>query len=39
MSQLMNAIFRVDGNRVETSPNAAGPWDASMSMARRRRRW
>src|SRR3954451_20023579 len=26
----MNAIYRVDGNRVETSPNSAGPWDASM---------
>jgi hypothetical protein len=26
----MNAIYRIDGNRVETSPNAAGPWDASM---------
>jgi hypothetical protein len=30
MSQLMDAIFRIDGNRAETSPNAAGPWDASM---------
>ena len=26
----MDAIYRVDGNRAETSPNAAGPWDASM---------
>ena len=26
----MKAIFRIDGNRVETSPNAAGPWDATM---------
>jgi hypothetical protein len=26
----MDAIYRVDGNRVETSPNSAGPWDASM---------
>jgi acyl-coenzyme A thioesterase PaaI-like protein len=26
----MNAIFRVDGNRVVTSPNAAGPWDPGM---------
>src|ERR1700710_651560 len=26
----MDAIFRIDGNRAETSPNAAGPWDASM---------
>jgi hypothetical protein len=26
----MNAIYRVDGNRVETSPKSAGPWDASM---------
>src|SRR4030081_2451872 len=26
----MDAIFRVDGNRVVTSPNAAGPWDARM---------
>ena len=23
----MNAIYRVDGNRVVTSPNAAGPWE------------
>jgi hypothetical protein len=26
----MNAIYRVDGDRAETSPNAAGPWDSSM---------
>ena len=26
----MNAIYRIDGSRVETSPNAAGPWDATM---------
>jgi hypothetical protein len=26
----MEAIFRVDGNNVVTSPNAAGPWDPSM---------
>src|ERR1700681_1436626 len=26
----MNAIFRVDGNRVVTSPDAAGPWDPGM---------
>jgi Thioesterase-like superfamily len=26
----MDAIYRVDGNRAETSPNAAGPWDATM---------
>jgi len=26
----MDAIFRVDGNRVLSSPNAAGPWDPSM---------
>jgi hypothetical protein len=26
----MDAIFRVDGNRVVTSPNAAGPWDPGM---------
>jgi hypothetical protein len=26
----MDAIFRVDGNRVVTSPNAAGPWDRGM---------
>ena len=27
---VMDAIYRVDGNRVVTSPNAAGPWDARM---------
>src|SRR5215212_5860923 len=26
----MDAIFRVDGNSVLTSPNAAGPWDPTM---------
>ena len=26
----MDAIYRVDGNRVLTSPYAAGPWDSSM---------
>jgi hypothetical protein len=26
----MQAIFRVDGGRVEVSPNAAGPWDPRM---------
>jgi acyl-CoA thioesterase len=26
----MDAIYRVDGNRVITSPDAAGPWDAGM---------
>src|SRR5277367_4428147 len=26
----MEAIFRVDGNRVAVSPNAAGPWDPTM---------
>jgi hypothetical protein len=26
----MNAIYRVDGNRVLTSPHAAGPWDVTM---------
>src|SRR5438552_18120304 len=26
----MDAIFRVDGHRVTTSPNAAGPWDPNM---------
>jgi hypothetical protein len=26
----VDAIYRVDGNRVVTSPNAAGPWDARM---------
>jgi hypothetical protein len=26
----MDAIYRVDGNRVITGPNAAGPWDPRM---------
>jgi acyl-CoA thioesterase superfamily protein len=26
----MEAIFRVDGTKVEVSPNAAGPWDPLM---------
>jgi hypothetical protein len=26
----MEAIFRVDGNNVVTSPHAAGPWDPTM---------
>src|ERR1700674_4109213 len=26
----MDAIYRVSGNRVVTSPDAAGPWDISM---------
>src|SRR5580704_4503627 len=26
----MEAIFRVDGGRVEVGPNAAGPWDPHM---------
>jgi hypothetical protein len=26
----MEAIFRIDGNRVEVSPKAAGPWDPRM---------
>ena len=26
----MAAIYRVEGNRIETSPNSAGPWDATM---------
>jgi hypothetical protein len=26
----MEAVFRVDGGRVEVSPNAAGPWDPRM---------
>src|SRR5713226_7241306 len=26
----MDSIFRVTGNRVVTSPDAAGPWDARM---------
>src|SRR3954447_23973921 len=29
-SHPMDAIFRVDGNNVVTSPFAAGPWDPSM---------
>jgi hypothetical protein len=28
--RLPDAIYRVDGDRVATSPNAAGPWDARM---------
>src|SRR3954452_4480933 len=27
---MMDAIFSVNGDRVVTSPNAAGPWDSSM---------
>jgi acyl-coenzyme A thioesterase PaaI-like protein len=27
---MMEAIYRVDGHRVVTSPDAAGPWDAGM---------
>ena len=27
---MMDAIYRVDGHRVVTSPDAAGPWDAGM---------
>ena len=27
---LTDAIYRVDGNRVIPSPNAAGPWDPRM---------
>ena len=27
---VMDAIYRVEGNRVVTSPDAAGPWDAQM---------
>jgi hypothetical protein len=30
MALAMSAIFRVDGNSVVTSPNAAGPWDRRM---------
>ena len=30
ISPPMDAIFRVDGNNVVTSPFAAGPWDPSM---------
>src|ERR1700727_127553 len=26
----MQAIYRVEGNRVTTSPDAAGPWDPGM---------
>src|ERR1700732_3748961 len=26
----LDAIYRVEGDRVVTSPNAAGPWDAGM---------
>ena len=26
----MEAIFRVDGDRVKSSPDAAGPWDPTM---------
>jgi hypothetical protein len=26
----MEAVYRVDGNRVEVSNNAAGPWDPRM---------
>jgi len=26
----MEAIYRVDGNRVVTSPHAAGPWDSPI---------
>src|SRR6201994_1536400 len=26
----MDAIYRVDGNRVISSPDAAGPWDPGM---------
>src|SRR5947209_18093712 len=29
-TSLMDAVFRVDGNDVVTSPHAAGPWDPSM---------
>ena len=35
----MNAIYRVDGNNVVTSPDAAGPWDRACSTVRRRPRW
>src|SRR5665647_276558 len=27
---MIEAIYRVDGHRVVTSPDAAGPWDAGM---------
>lgn len=26
----MDAVFRLDGNRIETGPSAAGPWDPTM---------
>jgi hypothetical protein len=26
----MDAIYRVDGHRLVTSPDAAGPWNASV---------
>src|SRR5262249_52191661 len=29
-SELMEAVFRVDGDRVTVSPHAAGPWDPTM---------
>jgi hypothetical protein len=29
----MDAVYRVDGNRVVTSPNPAGPWDATARLA------
>jgi hypothetical protein len=29
-NRLMDAIYRVDGDRVFVSPNAAGPWDGGM---------
>lgn len=29
-AQLMDAIYRVDGDRVAVHPNAAGPWDPHM---------
>ena len=28
--ELMKAVFRVDGDRVSVSPQAAGPWDSTM---------
>lgn len=30
MALAMTAIYRVDGNSVATSPDAAGPWDRRM---------
>jgi len=30
----MEAIFRVDGNKVEISPQAAGPWDPHLQHGR-----